>query len=176
MSLYDDIFEHAIANYGLVTTAQAEEMGVVRKDLGEWVKLGRLEKLGRGVYRIAHYLPSEYDRYAEAVALVGADAAVWGESVLAMHNLALVNPLQVSIAVGRRVRKALPGWIKLVKLPTDAEIDTFNGIRCQNLASAICEAKGSILAERLEEAIRESERKGLLRVSESERLKKEFAQ
>ena len=174
MSLYDDICEHAIGNYGLVTTAQAEEMGVVRKDLGEWVRLGRLEKLGRGVYRIAHYLPSEYDRYAEAVALVGGDAAVWGESVLAMHNLALVNPLQVSVATGRRVRKALPGWIKLIKLPADADIDTFDGIRCQNLASAIGEAKGRIIAERLREAIREAERKGLLRVSELERLEKEF--
>lgn len=175
MSLYDDICEYAIGNYGLVTTAQAEALGVARKDICEWVQLGRLEKLGRGVYRIAHYLPSEYDRYAEAVALVGGDAAVWGESVLAMHNLALVNPLKVTVAVGRRVRKVLPEWIKLENLPGHATIDVFSGIRCQNLASAIRQAKGSMLSERLAEAVREAERRGLLRIDEAEKLKKEFA-
>ena len=174
MTLYDQICEQAIGNYGLITTMDAESLGVRRKDLVEWVKLGRLTRLGHGVYRIAHYLPTEYDRYAEAVAIVGKDAALWGESVLAMHNLAMVNPLRVQVATGRRVRKALPKWIELVKKPEGAEEDVFEGIRCQNLASVILECRGKLMTDRLLGAIDDASRRGLLRSGEVEMLNREF--
>ena len=175
MCQYDKICDRAIGNYGLITTAEAEGMGVARKDMGEWLALGRLERLGRGVYRISHYMPTEYDRYAEAVALVGEDSMLWGDSVLAMHNLALVNPLQVKVATRKRVRKGLPDWIKVVKAPVDAKKDVFNGIPCQNLASALLDAKGNILSERLIDAVKEADRRGLLRRREAESLRKEYA-
>ena len=119
-------------------------------------------------------MPTEYDHYAAAVALVGNDAVLWGDSVLAMHNLAQVNPLYTFVAVNRRVRKELPEWVKVVKLPQDAQEDDFNGIRCQNLASAIREARGRIMTERLLDAVKDAERKGLLRLNEVKSLKKEF--
>ena len=174
MTLYDRICEQAIGNYGLITTMDAESLGVRRKDLVEWVKLGRLTRLGHGVYRIEHYLPTEYDRYADAVAIVGKDAALWGESVLAMHNLAMVNPLRVQIATGRRVRKVLPKWIELVKKPEGASEDVFEGIRCQNLASVILECRGKLMTDRLHDAIDDASRRGLLRSGEVEVLNKEF--
>lgn len=174
MSQYDDICEMAIGNYGLVTTAKAEGLGVARKDLGEWVHLGRLERLGRGVYRIAHYVPTEYDRYAVAVALVGEGALLWGDSVLAMHNLALVNPLCVSVATGKRVRKKMPDWLKVVKAPANARAEVFNGIPCQDLASVFRDMRGKIMTDRLLAAMREADRRGLLRRRDAERLKKEF--
>lgn len=172
---FDDLMESAVANYGLVTTAEAAGMGIARKDLCDWVKRGRLTKCGHGVYRVRHYLPTEYDHYAEAVALVGGKALLWGESVLAMHNLAMVNPLHIFVATDRRVRKRLPDWLKTVKRPTDCVADDFNGIPCQNLASVIRDARGKVMADRLREAVAEAERKGLLRVSEVEELRKEFA-
>ena len=120
MKLYDNINEVALSNYGLITSAQASELGVRLKDLLEWVKIGRLEKCWRGVYRLVHYLPTEYDRYAEALATVGKDAMIWGESVLAMHNLAMVNPDRIEVATTHRVRKKLPVWISLVRLQEDS--------------------------------------------------------
>ena len=87
MAQFDDITEAALGNFGLITAAQAAEMGVRSKDIAEWVRLGRLERRGWGVYRIAHYVPSDFDRYAEATALVGGDAAVWGESVAWAQDL-----------------------------------------------------------------------------------------
>ncbi len=174
MALYDQICEQAIGNYGLITTADAEAIGVRRKDIGEWVKLGRLTRLGHGVYRIEHYLPTEYDRYAEAVLLVGRGAALWGESVLAMHNLAMVNPIRILVATGRRVRKVLPKWIQLVKKPEDSEEDVFEGIRCQNLANVILECRGRLMTERLCGAIDDASRRGLLRSGEVEMLNREF--
>lgn len=175
MALYDQLMEEALGNYGLVTTRTAESLGILRKDLGEWVALGRLARLGHGVYRIEHYQPSEYDRYAEAVALVGHDAAIWDDGVLAMHNLALVNPLRVKVATSRRVRKVLPKWIQLVKKPMDAKEDTFEGIRCQNLASVILGSRRKLMTERLRDAIGDASRRGLLRSGELEELRREFA-
>ena len=126
------------------------------------------------VYRLVHYLPTEYDRYAEALATVGKDAMIWGESVLAMHNLALVNPDKIEVATAHRVRKKLPVWIKLIKLQEDTPSDDFNGIRCQPLSAAFRHCHKIIMSQRFAEAIREAEQKGLLGYSEAKKLKKEF--
>ena len=174
MKLYDSINEMALYNYGLITSAQASKLGVRLKDLLEWVKIGRLEKCWRGVYRLVHYLPTEYDRYAEALATVGKDSMIWGESVLAMHNLALVNPDKIEVATTHRVRKKLPVWISLVKLQEDTPSDDFNGIRCQPLSAAFRHCHKIIMPQRFAEAIREAEQKGLLGYSEAKKLKKEF--
>jgi hypothetical protein len=67
MAQYDDICEEAIANYGLISTERAAELGVHRKELYDWVRLGRLEKCARGLFRIAHYLPTEYDPWPSSL-------------------------------------------------------------------------------------------------------------
>lgn len=61
---------------------------------------------------------------------------MWGESVLAMHDLALVNPPAIEVATNRRVRRTLPPWIKLVRRK-DGEVAYYQGIPCQPLADAI---------------------------------------
>ena len=174
MKLYDNINATAISNYGLITSAQATELGVRLKDLFEWVKIGRLEKCWRGVYRLVHYLPTEYDRYAEALAIVGNDAMIWGESVLAMHNLAMVNPEKIEVATTRRVRRELPPWIDLIRLQDEPLHDLFNGIHCQKLTEAFRHCKGKVMMHRLAGAVREAGQRGLLGFTEAEILKKEF--
>lgn len=174
MGQYDELCDAAIANYGLVTSKTIAALGIRLKDVLEWVKSGRLERRGRGVYRLAHYLPTEYDAYAEAVALVGETAMICGESVLAMHNLALVNPTRVHVAVRRRVRKAMPEWIAIEKATAGMAADNFNGIPCQNLAETIRQSRGRVLTERLAAAVREAGARGLLDAFDYETLRKEF--
>lgn len=175
MTQYDNICEEAIGNYGLISTERAAELGVHRKELYDWVRLGRMEKCGRGLYRITHYLPTEYDHYAMAVALVGGDAWLWGDAVLAMHNLALVNPVRYKVATKRNVRKDLPEWIEVTHRFDKADVDEFNGIPCQNLASVFIDYKDSLMRDRILQAIQEASNKSLLNVSDMERLRKEFA-
>ena len=57
MTKYDELCEVAVSSYGLVTAKEIDALGIHLKDVLEWIKLGRMEKRGRGVYRIAHYLP-----------------------------------------------------------------------------------------------------------------------
>ena len=174
MKLYDNINAMAISNYGLITSAQATKIGVRLKDLLEWVKIGRLEKCWRGVYRLVHYMPTEFDRYAEALVTVGEDSMIWGKSVLAMHNLAMVNPDKIEVATIHRVRKKLPAWICVTRIQKTSPSDNFNGIRCQPLPEAFRHCHKIIMTQRLAKAIIEAEQKGLLGVTEAEALKQEF--
>jgi hypothetical protein len=92
-----------------------------------------------------------------------------------MHNLALVNPVRVHVAVRRRLRKELPDWIETEKATSEITEDNFNGIPCQKLSEVIRLSRGKILTERLVSAVHEAGMKGLLDVFEYEALKKEFS-
>ena len=175
MTAYEKIYEQAADNYGYITTREAAELGVPKSEMSALAKRKRLVHKGYGVYRLAtHYQPTEFDGYAEAVLLGGEGAIVWGESVLAMHDLALVNPLYTFVATTKRVRRNLPKWIKVVKVDSDADRDSFDGIPCQNIASVFIEAKGRIMFERLVQAVKEARNRGLLAVDEDARIKKEL--
>ena len=174
MTHWDTINEIGLDNYGIVTTDDARGICNPRIELPRWAKSGRLENIGRGVYRLRLYTPSEYDQYAEAVALVGKEAFVYGVSVLAMHNLALVNPSKVYVATGTRRRKRLPQWIELVHAPKNIRRDDFNGIRSQAVADAIRTCKDSVMHERLVSAIADAKRRGLVDYKEAQELEKEF--
>lgn len=174
MTAYEKIYERAADNYGYITTKEAAEIGVPKSEMSALAKRKRLVHKGYGVYRLAtHYQPTEFDGYAEAVLLGGEGAIIWGESVLAMHDLALVNPPAIEVATNRRVRRTLPPWIKLVRRK-GGEVAYYQGIACQPLADAIRTCKGAVMAERLADGVRKAERNGYLRLGEAEQLLKEI--
>lgn len=175
MNNFEKVYEAAADKHGLITVEAAAELGIHRKQLLSWEAMGRLERCGRGVYRLNHHVPTPYDHFAEAVALVGRGSAIYGDGVLAMHNLALVNPPQIQVAVARRVRRRLPKWIRLVKKTEDLHVESFEGIACQTVADAIRTCRGTVIKERLLDAIDQAARQGLLGRREYGELKEEFA-
>ena len=174
MNQFETLYQHAVDNYGLVSTADAARLGIHRKELLRWTKSGRLEKRGRGLYRIVHYVPTELDRYAEAVARAGGDAMVFGESVLAMHDLALVNPARVAVARTGRIRRALPDWIRVVPRTAAMRREDFEGIPCQRLSDAFRTCRAAVMPDRLADGVRAAAKEGLLGRAEAEALRKEF--
>ena len=146
MAHFDDIYEIAADNYGLVTFAEAKGAGV----------------------------PTPYDRYAEAVTLAGPGSVVWGDSVLAMLGLAYENPPVVYVAPARRVRRALPTWVKLVGERVD-ERASYEGVPCQALSEAIRACRGHVLPERLADAVRDARARGLITRVEAAELERETA-
>ena len=174
MTSYEKIYEVAADNYGFITTREASALGVPKSEMSALAKRNRLVRHGYGVYRLAtHYQPSEYDSYAEAVLLAGNGAAVWSESVLAMHDLAFVNPPVIEVATDKRVRRSLPSWVKLVRREP-GETDFYQGIPCQRLADAFLSCKGKVLRERLVDGVRKAEANGCLKLGEAEMLLKEL--
>jgi predicted transcriptional regulator of viral defense system len=174
MAHFDDIYEIAADNYGLITFGEAQDAGVTSVELRRFVKNGRLERLGQGVYKLTHYIPTPYDQYAEAVALVGPGAYLHGESVLAMHNLALVNPLKTTVAIARRTRKKLPEWVLVVAAGKHDEVTGYEGIPSQSVADALRFCKGLVIKERLADALRIAVHEGLVDETAGPSLQKEL--
>ena len=174
MTNFDKIYEIAADNYGLVTFAEVMEAEVSNKELRRFVEDGRLERLGQGVFKLVRYIPTPYDQYAEAVALVGKGSYLYGEAVLSMHNLALVNPRKLDIATTKRVRKKLPAWIRVVTVKGTEAPTNYEGIPSQSVADALRVCKGAIMKERLATAVEDAVREGLLTEADETALRKEL--
>lgn len=174
MTRFDDIYEIAADNYGLITYAEVIDAGITSAELRRFVVNGRLERLGQGVYRLTRYIPTPHDQYAAAVTLVGSGSYIHGESVLAMHNLALVNPAKISVATTKRTRKKLPEWIRVVTAKNTDEVTNYEGIPSQSVADAIRFCKGRVMKERLADAIKKASYEGLINEKNKTRLQEEF--
>ncbi|MDR1014351.1 MAG: type IV toxin-antitoxin system AbiEi family antitoxin domain-containing protein [Coriobacteriales bacterium] len=174
MTYFDDIYDQAADNYGFITTAEARALGVPGIEVVKMAQRGKLDRVGYGVYRLNRYYPTEFDAYAQAVALVGDGAYIYGESVLAMLNLALVNPSKITVATPARVRKTLPAHIKVVAAKPETKVTRYECIPSQTVADAIRTCKKTIMAERLLPAIENARLRGLVGEREATELKKEI--
>lgn len=174
MSYYDDIYDVAVDNHYLFTTADAAEAGIPGIELVKLARRGRLESLSNGVYRLARYVPAESDPYAVAVARAGEGAYLYGESVIALLHLAPTNPDRIFVAVTRRVRKALPPEIRLVRVPAGERTTVYEGVRSQRVARAIAACADSVMPERLELAARRGRAEGYITASEEDELGREL--
>ncbi len=175
MSKYEDIYEVAADNYGLVTRNEAAAIGVSDKELSRLASDGRLTRIGHGVYRVKHYVPGSFDPYAESVAVVGSDAYLYGESVLAMFTLCPTNPAKMFVATPKRVRRKLPEGMKVVQRKGADDVTRYEGIPSQEVGAAIRSCVGKIMPERLHVAVQEALRQGLLKEDEAKRLDSEVA-
>ena len=174
MSLYDDIYEVAADNYGLITSAEVAELGGRTKDLARFVGDGRLSKVGRGVYRISHHVPTRYDAYAESVALVGPDAYLFGESVLALCELMPTNSYRMFVATPRRVRKSLPESIVVTQRAGQGDVGYVEGIPSQSIPGAIRTCRGTVMEDRLADAARRARELGYIGAAEEADLLREL--
>lgn len=175
MTHFDEIYEIAADNYGLVTYTQAQEAGIVGAELNRYVADGRLDRRGHGVYKLTRHVPTGYDRFAEAVALAGEGAYLYGDAVLAMHGLALANPRAVTVALPRRTRKKVPDWVRIVAPKGGDAPVRYEGIPSQSVANALRACAGSVMRGRLLDAIGDARARGLITAAEQRRLRKEIA-
>jgi predicted transcriptional regulator of viral defense system len=174
MNIYDKIYDIAADHYGLITSDEAKDIGIPIIELVKLAHRGKLKRLGHGLYRLSRYIPTSYDAYAEAVKMVGPEAYLYGESVLALHGLIPTNPLYIHVASPIRVRKKLPEHIQVIRTYIQEITVYYEGIPSQNAVNAIRACVGSIMNERLIEATREARRLGIITASEEKNLKKEF--
>jgi len=161
------IYEYAVDNYGLITSSQARAIGIPTIELVKLAHRGRLLRLGYGIYKIAQYVPTPLDKYAEAVAFAGEGAYISGESVLAMHNLAFVNPSVIFITVPHKIRKKLPVYVRCIAQKNQNQITAYEGIPSQSVFDAIMECQKTVMSQRLKDAIREAKIHGLITEKEA---------
>jgi len=101
MAIWDRLVELAAEQHGYVTTRDAREIGVDPTQLRLLAARGRLERAGRGVYRVPILPRGEHDDLAAAVAWTLGRGTISHESALALHALADVNPSRIHLTVPR---------------------------------------------------------------------------
>ena len=160
MAKIDEIYA-AVDDFGLITSAEAAELGMSNAEMVQQAAMGKLERVGRGVYRMPVWPFQKGAPYAIAVKSAGDGAFLYGESVIALLELAPTDPAKMWVAVPKRIRRNLGAGTKLVKAagipPTWIE-----GIPCQPVAEAIASAIGTIGPQRARQAAREALRLGYI--------------
>lgn len=176
MTAYEKIYDVAIGNYGIITSAEAKALGISNIALVQLATRNRVERLGYGIYRIDKYVPHAdgLDAYACAVARVGQGAYLWGPSVLALHHLCPTNPARVYVASVRRCRAKLPQEIIVKQGKASDHVEFYEGIAVQKVADAILASQHLIMLDRLLEAVRVAKEKGLLIDAEAKSIVREL--
>ncbi len=163
MSYRDSLRLLAFDRHGIVTTAEAAHVGVPAVEVRKLASRGALIRTGHGVYRMTEAPTDNLTAFAEAIALVGKGAVIADESVLDMHDLALVNPPKILIATPHRVRTTLPETIHIIRRTgTNHAIEFVDGVASMPLVEALIRCKDRVPRDRLDNAVENSIARNLL--------------
>lgn len=162
----------AAYQHGIITTTDADEVDVPAVALRKLAQRGTLRRIGHGVYRFDEFPRTVGSAEAEAIALVGEDAYLEGESVLALLNLGHANPARIEIATRRQVRRNLPVWITITRRTKLEETETtaYHGVPSVILKKALQQVKDRIPHSRWKEAVDQAARRELLGPHEIQEL------
>lgn len=168
------LFEYAQDRHGFVTTDDARALGIPTIELRKLAHRGKLEHVSRGVYQFPQLTGSVNESFLRATLNVGTDAYLTADAVLAVHELANVNPRTIRVGSNKRIRHELPEQIKVVRaVSKEDHIEVRNGIRVTRVSRAIIDSKGLVMKSRLLVALSEASALGL--VTETERKQVELA-
>jgi predicted transcriptional regulator of viral defense system len=180
-SRIDELYEMAENQDGLLTSKEARSAGISDSVLVRLAQRGRLERVSRGVYRIAHYPTDRFSQYREAVLWAKASqgphtAVISHETALLLYGISDLNPVRVHITVPvkARFRRERPRWITIHHAGlTPGEITEYEGIPITSVDRAIVDVLGSTKRVDLaRSAIAEALKKGILTSSDAKELTK----
>jgi predicted transcriptional regulator of viral defense system len=116
----DELFALAEEHDGLLTSKEARTAGIQDSVLVRLAQRGRLERMTRGVYRIAHYPTDRLAQYREAVLWAKASQgpehiALSHETALLLYGISDANPSRVNLTVptSARLRRKSPEWVAI---------------------------------------------------------------
>jgi predicted transcriptional regulator of viral defense system len=172
-----ELRELAFESHGVVTLRDAASSGVPAVEVRKLASRGALTRLGQGVYRMEEAPADALTEFAVAVAVVGGDAVLADESVLAAHDLAQVNLRRIQVATAERVRRHVPPTIEVIprRIPTDQRTD-IDGVPAMRLADAIRASRGRVMTSRLIDAARQADVRGLMDHRDAEAIISELEQ
>lgn len=164
-----------VADRGYVTVQAAEKAGVQALDLRKLASRGWLDRVAHGVYRFVDAVVDDNSSYYEAVLSVGPESYLTRESVLAFHDLAHVNPRRIKVGTARRVRRSVPDHIQIIRdnVP-DAERTVYDGVPSATVERAIRDSIGTVMEDRLLDAVEQARKQGLIRRKVQEDLRDEI--
>lgn len=169
------LYEVAADQHGYLTTAQAREAGISPMALVMMERRRTLERVSRGVYRLAQYPHGPLAEYIEATLWpVGIRGVISHQSALALYAVSEVNPgkIHITLPPDYRVRRAVPRRLTLHAGELgDDEQTLFEGIPVTTMIRTIRDCRPLLGDDVLRQAVVDAERKGLVSRRESEVLR-----
>ncbi len=176
MNVRDRVLERAAEQHGYITTRDAREFGVDPTQLRLMAARGRLERVGRGVFRVPMLPRTEHDELAQAVAWTLGRGVISHESALVLFGLSDVSPSRIHLTVPRanHPRAAGGDLYRLHRRVMDlADVTERDGIPVTTAFRTVCDclAYGTDPYQ-LRRAVDEAELQGMVRRAEAEALRR----
>lgn len=172
MAKIDKIYE-AVDDFGLITSTEAEGLGMSNAEMVQQAAKGKLERVARGVYRMPVWPAQQQDAYAIAVKAAGEGACLYGESVIAMLQLAPTDASKMWVASPKRNRRNLGKHIQVIK-QTDIVPELVEGIACQPISDAIVSSAKTLGNKRAFDASKKALSEGYITKRETATIEKEL--
>jgi len=175
---------HALAEEhdGLLTSKEARALGIQDSVLVRLAQRGRLERMSRGVYRMAHYPTDRLAQYREAVLWAQAShhgqerIALSHETALLIYGISDLNPSRVHLTVPKsaRLRRERPEWITIYRANlTEKEVGQHEGIPLTTVSRSIVDVLSTThRTDIVRQAVTEALRDGLLNSAQATRLRR----
>lgn len=159
----------------MISTADADRLGVPPVELRKLAQRGGLTRVGRGLYRFDDIPPTGLDHFAQAVHWAGRDALLAADAVLALHGLAQVNPTTLRVYTPHRVRRADRRDITIIqrRIP-EADRTVYDGIPTTTVKRALLDSRELVMTSRLRDAAAEARTEGLVSTKEWDQLRREL--
>jgi predicted transcriptional regulator of viral defense system len=160
---YNRLYQIAEAQAGYFTTAQAVAVGVDRQRLARYAAAGRLERIRRGVYRLAPFPRSPYEDLFVAWLEMGSNSVISHDSALALYELSDALPAAIHVTVPPTTSRRHPGLRLHTNRITAQEITHYDALPVTTVARTIADVAQAGLADELvEQAVREAVQSGLV--------------
>lgn len=178
MTDIEKLREIALDQHGLVTSSQAEEVGVSRPSLSYLVKHGRIERLERGIYRIPQVIATENDTFQQALLWAGDGAFLSHDTALAAWDICDINPVTIHVSVpkGRRIQKQGHVNMELHKADVSAgDLKWWDGMRTASPFLAIRQSiERGVSSHIIAQALENGRARGLISKEQAAKLEAEL--
>lgn len=177
----DELFALAEEHDGLLTSKEARAAGIQDSVLVRLAQRGRLERMTRGVYRIAHYPSDRLAQYREAVLWAKAsqgpeDIALSHETALLLYGISDANPSRINLTVptSARLRRKCPEWVAIHRANLSSQdIGEHEGLPVTTVSRSIMDVllathRTDVARQSVSDALRE----GLLTSAEASGLRR----
>jgi len=177
----DELYALAEEHDGLLASKDARALGIQDSVLVRLAQRGRLERMSRGVYRIAHFPADRLAQYREAVLWARASQgperiALSHETALLLYGISDVNPARVNLTVpmSARLRREHPEWIVIHRADLTPEgISQHEGMPVTTVERAIMDVLSAThRTDIARKAITDALRAGLLNAPQGSRLRR----
>jgi len=163
LDTYNRLYQIAEAQAGYFTTAQAVAIGVDRKRLARYAVAGRLERVRRGVYRLAPFPRSAHEDLFVAWLEMGPESVISHDSALALYELSDALPAAIHVTVPPTASRRHPGLRLHTNRVSAQEITHYDALPVTTVARTIADVALAGLADELvEQAVQEAIRNGMV--------------